>query len=94
VTSPPNNSIVRDTDIKITTPYLAGVQIKIGNSTTTDLLMGYTQNNPQDTTGGVQNVHQDTTFTPSAAVVVTVTGATGATGAGVCIVAYVATPQS
>jgi len=85
---------VRDTDIKITTPYLAGVLIRVGNSTTPDLLMGYTQNNPQDTTGGVQNVHQDTTFTPSAAIAVGVTGATGATGAGVCIVSYVSTPQS
>ncbi len=87
----PNNAIVVDCELKITTPYSAGGTLSVGNSTTVDLLMGTTQNTPQ--ANNLYRLPQDTTFTPSAAVQVTVGGAPGA-GVGVCIVRYVATPQA
>jgi hypothetical protein len=90
-TTLPNNAIVIACELDITTPYSGGATIKVGNSTTTDLLMGTAQNDPQ--LAALYSLSQDTTFTPSATILVTVAGAPGA-GAGFCIVRYVATPQA
>jgi hypothetical protein len=76
-------------EVNITTAYSAGATIKVGNATTSDLLMGTGQNTPQVV--NLYRLDQDTTFTPVDPVQVTVAGAPGA-GVGVCIVRYVQTP--
>lgn len=90
-TTIPNNAIVIEAQLNITTPYSTGTTITVGNSTTANLLMVTTNSAP--TAAGFYTVPQDTTFTPAATVQVTVAGAPSA-GAGVCIVRYVTTPNA
>lgn len=91
ITSIPNNSIVIDCELNITTPYSGGATISVGNAATPALLMGTGDNNPQ--ANGLYQVHQDTTFTPVDPVQVTIAGAPAA-GAGFAIVRYIQTPQA
>ena len=79
--------------LNITTAYNTGATISLGVTGATGAFMATTDNNPQyATVPTIFQVDQDTTVTPSAAVLATVTGATG--GAANVIIRYVATPQS
>jgi hypothetical protein len=91
VTSIPNNAIVVDAELSVTTPYSGGATITVGNAGSPALLMGTGDNNPQ--ANGLYQVHQDTAFAGGpATVLVTIAGAPAA-GAGFCIVRYVQAPQ-
>lgn len=89
-TSLPNNAVVIDAELDITTPYSGGATIEVGNAGAPSALMLTTDNTATST--GLYAVHQDTVWAGPATILVTVAGAPAA-GAGVCIVRYVKVPQ-
>lgn len=87
----PNNAIVRECALDVTTAYSGGTTIAVGVTGTTNLLQTTSDNDP--TTVGLYSKDQDTVFTPADPVQVTVSGGP-ATGAGQVLVRYVQLPQS
>lgn len=85
-TTIPANVQIIDAEVTITTPYSAGATIAVGQTGSTSLLQGTTDNNPQS--ANRYQSDQDTAWGGTArTVLVTVTGAPAA-GVGVVIVRY------
>lgn len=91
-TSIPNDAIIGERYIKVTTPYSPGTTIEVGIVATPDLLIGTADNIP--TSNGVYAVPpDDTVWVGPATVLVTIAGAPVA-GAGFVVVQYVQAPQA
>jgi hypothetical protein len=93
VTSLPNNAIVICARLNITTAYSVGAAISLGVSGSISEFMATGDNNPQiSSTPQLFTIDQDTSVTPSAAVLATVTGAPSV-GAATVSIGYVASPN-
>jgi hypothetical protein len=81
----PANAVVSKVQLEITTPYSGGATIAVGQTGSTSLAMG-TTDNPQ--AAGIYEIAEDVSWGGSPlAVLVTVAGSPAA-GAGKCIVFY------
>lgn len=85
-TSIPANAFVREAWLEVTTPYSAGGTIAIGQTGTTNLLMGTGDNTPQ--TAGTYQLMQDTAWGASALAVLVTVGGSPAVGVGAVVVTY------